>query len=372
MSEKLEKTLKRIDKVFEYAKKEGMVFGENKPGEKERRSRLSDRTYESYQRAIKGLMNHMHEKYGVTDIEKMKERYVYDYFNEKVEGYKNGTESAFTARKMAHAIEAFKQASIASGQFKYAPRLGSKEVVLEKILTENKVFRKSSESTSLKATNDDCAKVKETILTLNSPNKEEVYKVISAQHAYGGRISATLRLTAGDIGFNKDGTCTVNVRSDKGGLSRSVLVTNPSDVKLFERLTDGKKSGTPLFQIKSREGNDKNVKSASYQVQKLVESAAKKAGVNRGGQTFNTHSFRKNFAQNRYDEYRNLSAKALQQEVEKKLENPVAKAKYNSLKKHVTSRRKDKELNDKELAVWLTSVDIGHFRMNVMSFYINK
>lgn len=374
----------RIDRVFDWAKQKGVTWQEGK-------ERNADSTYKTYADVMKAFEKHLQNEYGLKDITRAKPRHALEFIEKKIEAYKStGEGSPLTMRQFPHALHALQSCARESGAFR-GLSLGRKDRLVN-LLDVNNVYRYSSESKCLKATHEDYEKVQAEVLKSKSPNGGIVAQIHQVQRHVGCRISETMNLKKEHITFQRDGTATVFIKG-KGGHTRWVSVTDKGTVGLLREESFGKKPGAFVFQIKNRAGKDKTHKGAEKICKDVVRSAAVRAGVNRNRVTYSTHSARKAFAQEHVNKYAKKTLQELEKELKRREKNyPLDKNGKNKLtqkiREQLTELRKkidpkgkrySKSVRDakrrartwthKELCLFLVSIDLGHFRLNVMRFY---
>lgn len=381
----------KIDAVFEWAKNHKVTFVDQ--DKKKYKVNNAATTWDTYADVMKTYENWLKNEQGLKDITRAKPKHAVEYMKQMIEKRENGERggSAFTISKFPHALHAMQNLARESGVYR-GLKLGNKQDLLD-LKNNAGIVRKSDESKSLKATSEDFDKVQNEILRSKSSQKEEIAEIHFAQRAIGLRIHEAIKLKKEDITFNKDDTATVYVKG-KGGLERWVEVRNERAVDFLLEKTDRKKGGAEVFSIKDRNGNDKSRGNAINQVQDVVSRAADRAGVERDGKTYNTHSARKVFAQDRMNEYAGMSYKKLEKELARRIRNyPPDKDGNNKLKQKKENeldqlrnkirleipgkrtreegleKRKNRHFNHKELCTFLVSIDTGHFRLSIMRYY---
>jgi integrase len=362
-----QKTLDKIDMVYEKAREMRLNFNQDNPDKN-----LADRTYNTYRDVVKAYANHLHKEYGIEDIAKAKPRHAYDYVNKQIEDYKTGKNaSVYSIKRFAHAIESFRQASAETGVFRRACAIGDKRQILDQLKSEGMV-RSSVDSKSLKANHSDYQKVDAQIQNSQSPHKGTIQKLHQVQRFIGCRSIEACRMKVKDINF-KDSVVRIK---GKGGLVRYVQVKDKGTMDMLKAQSAGKRGGAPVFQIRGRDGNEKGANEMAKLLKKEVRNAAVRAGVDRDGKKYTSHSGRKAFAQANMDGYKKKSVRQLRQEIGNRIKaDKVLKKKYDRTLKNVRSKikdpdkRKERELTHKELCTLLTSFDLGHGRLDVVRFY---
>lgn len=365
----LKESLDRIDSVYDRVKKNGMTFGDHI-----RKEKLSDRTIQTYRDVTKAYMNYLNKNYGITDITRAKPKHAYAYMEKQIDRYQSNdpNASAYTMRRFAHALHAFFEGSKATGVFKGKVKVGDKRKILG-MINDAGILRKSEESKTLKASHEDWKKVQKEIENSRFKNKKEIADIHLLQRKIGTRITENIELKKNNITFNADSSATVEIKG-KGGLVRFNTTTDKQVVKMLRERTENKKSAAPVFQVKGVDGNDKDKKNAATKLKQSIRDAAKRADVDRDGKKYTSHSARKAFAQTRMNGYYKMSKNRLKKEVGKHCSDKDLKRKYDQTMKNIRSKirkenRSKREMTHKELCQWLTSVDLGHGRLDVIRYY---
>ncbi|WP_027086840.1 tyrosine-type recombinase/integrase [Cohnella panacarvi] len=361
--------ISKIEQVFYRAKQNGLTFGDHA-----KKKRLSDRTVQTYCDVVKAYANYLHREHGI-DIIKAKPKHAYDYIKERIEKFHKGQASAFSLRRFAHAIHAFREASQKTGVFKGKVKIGDKREILQ-MLTDNNVFRKSADSKTLKANHADYLEVQREIINSRSPNASTTAQIHQIQRYLGARIHEAVKMKVNDLVFGK-GIVTVTIKG-KGGLVRHVTTDHGPTIELLQSQARGKKNGTPLFSIINKLGQDKSLRSSVKAMKDNIRSAAKRAGVDREGKTYTSHSARKAFAQAEMDRYSVWNVSQLKSEVGKRIAaDPSLKTKYDKTLHNIRAKisdcspNKSRDLSHKELCQWLVSTALGHGRNDVIRYYCN-
>lgn len=377
----------RIDKVFEWAKKEGVIWTTSKSN----KERNADSSYKTYANIMKTYEKYLKEKVGLKDITRAKPKHAVEFMQDQINIYKNEEKgSAYTMRQFPHALHALQMSARESGAYK-GLKLGSKSDLLQ-LLNDNKIYRKSEASKALKANSSDYQKVHAEILKSKSPQSKTIADIHQTQRYIGCRIHEAVKIKKQDVEFHKDGTATVYIKG-KGGHDRWVCVKHKETIDLLKENTCDKKDGAFIFQVKNRRGNDKAKASAQKNCQDVIRAAAERAGVDREGKKYVTHSGRKVFAQDQMNIYARKSYKQLEKELQQRIKKyPLDKNNRNKLEKkvrdelnefrkkidqkgmlyskeHRDRKRAARKFTHKELCQFLVSVDTGHFRCNIMRFY---
>lgn len=373
----------KSDKVWEWLDKQQMGFSDKK---KENGSGLSDRTIAKYKYDFNRLMKLVEAETGKTDPMKVKPNDVYRIIDKMVEEYKVGkTANASFLRGIDDSLHAFKEASKASGVFKRELRLGDKKKIQE-TLNQEKVYRRASDTSVMKASREDVEKVVRELEKSTSPAKEVAIKALKLEFETGRRISAILRSQVGNYDAKSGQYVTYG---DKGGKDNESFFLTPGARDILDTVIhkDGakKSDGDMMFKIKyiqhrdpNKIGQDKSVESMRKQVSSLIQSAAKRAGVNRGELTFSSHSCRKGFADERCTFYLTTMTPVERREelkrrksLDENLSNRIDKVlEHIKSKFKIEENAKKRDFTDTEITKLLVSTDINHSRIDVMRYYL--
>lgn len=363
--------MRRIDLVFECVKAQGLTFGDHAS-----KKRLADRTIQTYRDVVKAYANYLFRTYDISDIAKAKPRHAYEYMDKQIALYQAGdpSVSAFTLRRFAHALHAFREASAVTGVYKAKLKLGDKRQLLAK-LNDRGIYRRSAASKTLKAQHSDYMKVQRQLQTLKSPNTAVIASIHQVQRYAGVRITEAISMSKQDLTFHKNGKLTIRVKG-KGGLVRFVTVDHNPTIALLKEQVTGKKNGAPVFQMKNNKGQDKSITAAVKALKENIRIAALRAGVDQNDKKYTTHSARKAFAQEQMNHYAKKTIRQLQHEIgDRIITDPTLKKKYDQTLRNVrakltaTSPNKHRDLNHKELCTWLVSTDLGHGRLDIVRYY---
>lgn len=381
MSLKLEATLKKVDRVFEAmfhkgitVKEEKDSWGENTPG--------------IYSDLVKALIREVHVRYGVADAKKIDMEKTKEIIMERAERFSKGELSeSYNVKTVLAAMKAFnvgaEQTSIFKGN---SVNLGDVDAIRTE-LKERNLIRYSKSSTIMRATPDQCEKVLSNIQSkgYQTDMRDIAYKASRVAYETGGRITATLKLRPQDIDFENN---RIHFNKDKGGLSRGLKISQETSDFLKE-LSVGKKPNQMIFTAKNKDGTFKSVVETRKAVQRIVKNASSEVRVtekvtvkDENGKKkeievekrFTPHSFRKGFAVNRTKEYldRFHSSSAMKRYIQKRIkEDPKLAKKIQTLRTRLNRGRKTlRSLTPEEYAIFFTSVDLGHFRNDVIkAFY---
>jgi integrase len=377
MSRSLEASLKRIDEVFEKCFRNGITPGGGRWGEN---------TKETYSDLVKSLNKDLYEEFGKPKIEKASPEEVNQLMQKRIDAYHSGSlKEASNLKTMASAVNAFQKGVQETNVYKKEFTLMDTKDFRENLKEQN-VLRHSAASPTLRATPDECKEVLENIKSggYQTPTREMSFHVGRISMATGGRISSVLKLRVGDFKLDSK-TNEIRFYKDKGGLTRSVRIGSET-AKYLEKLADGKREDQRIFSMTNSDGKFKSIQTMRKEISKVIEKAGEHLGrkeevtvKDKDGKKktvevkrkFTHHSFRKSFALERTKEYVDkFSSKSAVKKynAERIKADPKLKQKLETLKERINKHRdKDRELKPSELAIFYASVDMGHFRNDVIT-----
>lgn len=380
LSRKLDKSIKKINDVFEQMYKKGVTASDKK-------ERWSKRTVETYKSMTQAMMREIHSKFGIGDITRVKPEHVERIIEERTKQYFQGqTKEAYNIKTLIAAIKALNVGIAQTNVFKKPFSIANTDKIRQQLKEQN-VIRKGAASSVLRATREDCEKVIENIRSqgYNTATREMALHVSRIALETGGRISGILRLKSKDIDVQNN---KIIFRQDKGGLTREVKITKET-AEYLKQLKEGKNPDDRLFVSKRRDGTIKSVEETRKEIEKVINQAARELTRTekitikdeKGNKKevevqkrFTTHSFRKAFALERTNYYYNKfkSKSAIDRYVAKRVEqNPKIAAKLDVVRERINKNRKTpRDLTRQEYSIFFTSVDLGHFRNDVINqFY---
>lgn len=405
MSKKLQKSEKRIDDVLNLASKKGVTPSGKGWNE--------DTTLVTYKEMLKALAREYHETYGIADIQKFEEQKLKELLYKRVDAYFEGNlKQAHNIRTGLAAIRAYNHAieQISSLNSKHKPlNIDTREMRNE--LNDMGVIRRSKASSILRATPQQARSVLDNMeATLNeyrdkgynydTTMREIAFHAGKIANETGGRIASIMKLKVDDVVVDKTKN-EIRFRKDKGGLSRAVRIS-PDTAMYLEQLTTGKKPNQHVFTSKRRNGSFKSRQAMVKEVEKIIKQAGSHLNgtsqitmKNREGEKvtvdvhhhFTPHSFRKSFAVQRTMDYHNQFATKSQIDkhiAERIIENEKVKDKLTVARERINKHMYDetgalktnpktgkvyvpRDLNRKEYAIFCTSLDLGHFRNDVIT-----
>lgn len=369
MMGKISKNIReRIEKTFDWVKKNPTSFDDKKDW----KETISSGSVKTYCDVMITYNNWLEKQHGIS-IDRAKPRHAYEYVQHLTEKVKMDEFSAFTLKKIPHALHAFQKLSGKAGAFNRKIRVADKREILKKFKEEG-IVRKAVESHSLKASHDDYIKVQEKIEDSKSRYKKFAMEIHETQRELGLRIHEAIKMQVRDIDFEKKQVRVVG----KGGLERFVQIHHDAYLKKLKHLSEGKKGGSDVFRIQNKHGDPPSRSYKKEIVQKEIRKAADAAGIARDGKEYTSHSARKAYAQKRVDELKRLHTKTIAKEFEKrKNENEIFAIKADNMLKQVRDKmtnennKRTRELTKKEMVLFMVSCEIGHFRLDVMRYYVN-
>lgn len=385
MSKKLDASLKKVDKLFQKMYEKGI-----NPNPKEKR--WSENTRDTYSEMFKAFVRDYHEAYGIADVTKMTdEDKINQLIQRRVDNYHKGqTNEASNLKTLLASMKSFNLGTEKTNIFKKSFLVGNPDEI-RKDLKEQNVIRSSKTTPILRATPNECQSVLDNIKNngYKTATREVAYHVGKIAMLTGGRITSILKLKANDFVIDKK-TNEIQFVKDKGGLSRSVKIGKDT-AEYLESLRQGKSESNRIFstiRTKRDKGTFKPVKELRKEVERIVSNAGKhldrtvKATI-RGKdgkpktvdvkQKFTPHSFRKSFALDRTTYYFQKfdSKNAINNYVARRIqEDKKIKEKLDTLRDRINKDRKsDRDLKPIEYAIFFASVDLGHFRNDVITAY---
>ncbi|ASK17788.1 MULTISPECIES: hypothetical protein [Bacillaceae] len=393
MSNKLNASLKKIEKITERSFREGYTSKQGKNSGK-----WSPGTRDTYCEMAKACMRDIHQLYGIADITKVQPEHVMGVIDRRISGFQAGnTKEASNVKTLIHAMHAVQNAAVKTGVFKKELNLIDKKAALQHC-KENDVRRKSSFSTTYGANVKECMQVLDNVKTMKSKLSEAAYHVGKITLLSAGRHAAVLKLTVKDIKIDVN-RGTVEFLGDKGNKDNTAYLVGKETATYFKSLTEGKDPKQNLFTITNQRGVKKGEIKSARQIEREMNKIYAKAGAHltkevktyirvpngkyrdKNGkektrwkkqtvtvtQTFSHHSFRKGFASGRLMEYLGSSKTKIENEIARRIREDkkgIVKAKLDEVEK-----RRGRKLELDEKAVFLTSLDLFHYREDIVTMF---
>ncbi|WP_044338090.1 site-specific integrase [Rossellomorea aquimaris] len=379
MSRKLEASLKKVDNVFQKMYRNKITLKSRDKGS------WSETTLDTYRDEVYSILRKVYSEYGVSDVTKIKGYMIESIFYEKINSVHKQRYSAYSLKKSISALVALNHGIEQTNVFKRKFSLGDPSKFRD-IVKEQNIKRISKTSQTLRATPEECKSVLSELKTIGHQtiNREMTLTVAEVMYRTGGRINSVLRLKKKNISIDDN---KLTFWKDKGGLSRTIEISDETK-EYLKNITEGKKDEERLFVSKKRDGTFKSMRQTAKEIEKLIRNAAKhldrselvRVKNNEGNykeilvnRKFTPHSFRKSFALTRAGEYyeRFSTKQSIDNYVRAKIaENNKIKEKLDSLRFRINkNRNRKRDLNREEYAIFFTSIDLGHFRNDVILSY---
>lgn len=342
-----------------------------------------------------------YQKYGEADITKIDGDMMEELLTEK---YSN----AYTLKNMIHALHYVQEAVVESRTFREPLDLVNKKKALD-FCKEYGILRKASDSTVLKANREQVFMVAKETKNSCSPIANQAEKAIMLAWACTARAEGVIETKGEDIVFNHDGSATVHLH-EKGGLHRWTRVYDLTKVDYLRQVKNQLKNDrqTILEPIRYDRGDKKGqimkTEDAEKRLGKVIQKAAQRVGLSNPTDKkcadFSLHSARKCNLSEQVDWYKQHDREKLEQikenrireqkqiqaalrkkgdrykltDMEEKYIKAVERVNWvkppRNGKPGIRRTKVDRDLTDHELALFLTSVDAGHFRIDVLRYYL--
>jgi len=382
---KYEASRKKIKSTF--LKIKSMGISNKKSGRQN-----SDNTIEQYEALMLNYAERLKSDFGIVDITRAKKEHFEKYLNEGISKYGKGDlRQAHSLNKLISAIEMFREGSKETGIFKKEVELIDKESARETMQYFN--VKRLSESTETMSIEEDIGKqIALELLNSRSPNKEEVKKAWELAQASGARAMDVLSMTAKDV---EENGCWI--RNSKGGLTSFVPYIDHKEKAFIQGLAKDRKDDAPLIQMKKKDGKvmskdsmksllEREVKKAGERVMTVREQVVHYKFRGKDGklhwksavvdQKIKFHSSRKAFVNKRFDFYNRLDEEELQKLLDERFKDENVHRKYQTAEKRINDTRKKSSprgLYRYEKALFLSSIDSRHFRIDIMrSYYLSR
>ena len=361
--------LDNLEACFREAEKAGLtVVKEN----------YRDSAYETYYKTCKTMINDLAKIHGENN-KRLLPAYMNgklwdDYFERLTVRYEEGTLSADTIEKRVHSLEAFRtffnNTNVAGDK---TVRIGNKQERLD-YLKERGVIGSQDEVTAMKPSPATVNAVHSNINTETDAGKLSLV-INELQVETGSRIRSLVNLQVKDIDFEK---CTVRFQC-KNNFTRTVPLTQKA-TDILETFCEGKKPGAQVFSLKDRDGNDMSVNKIVKTVQRYTNDAAKASGLNRENRRYTTHSNRKRYAQNMYNQTRTMTTQQLKTAIRNYV-NMQGSNKEGIVERinreldrinryRLMNKQHKKGFTREQLRRMLVSLHLGHSRLDVLSRYV--
>lgn len=372
---------KKINKVFEKMKHKGISVSGRK---------IDNDTYDrTYPDVIKSLYQEARKEFGIVGIEELDEGMLRGLVGNRVKKYhQNGdTKQSSNINSILSAVKSFnfgiKETNVFKNDKKFS--LGDTDAIRKELKDVN-IRRRARHSNTLRANPAQCEKVIENIKEQGrkTRTREIAYHIAKICYLTGARVTAALNLKARDIDVEGN---KITFFKDKGGLTRTVEIDKDTSDYL-RTLKKGRKDDQNIFLYQRKDGTKKSVEEVRKAVSDIVKSAgAEFSRVDREQirdekgnikyidvkKDFKTHSFRKGFCVKRTHEYLKKfeNPEEMKKYIEKRVaEEPKLQGKIKNLYERINKSLLDpRGIKPSEFAIFFTSVDVGHFRNDVMTSY---
>jgi integrase len=270
---------------------------------------------------------------------------------------------------------------------------------------EENLLRKAADTSVKIATHDDKKVLRDYLEDSKRPHSKEASLIVEISSIVGTREEGAIGLKGNHITLNNDGSATVRLK-EKGLKERWTVVRNAEHVERLKELKDGlEKEGWYVVprltrNSGSRKGTKMDNKTMSTTIGSIISSASKDCGINTDAQSVSCHSFRKLAAGNFTLEYAKLGHQGAKAEYEKmrkahserrekdpnlvdldakyqealdKLNwqrKPGSQGPHDPGKRRRSAQNELKELPFDKLCLFMSSVQIGHYRLDVMRYYV--
>lgn len=413
-SQHLNGSMKKIDKVFRIANDHGIAISEKK---EKKDSENANTGLVRYRDTMQKLMEDVYKRFNVSDVTKITSDMVETLINERIDNFYlyGKTGEVDNVKNILSAVNAFQVLTQKTSVFKEPLEfLDTKEK--RKELNEMKFDRAMILSNTKKSDFVESKRISDTIVSVGNvrgkENRQLSSEIIQLGMYSGGRISNMIGLESKDI--SADGK-TIIFRDDKGDKTRIANVFTREGQEFVKGLKQRAERANRerVFEPRKSDGTIKSTKSTRKMVEHYTSQAAKTIGatnevtvtlekgvrphISKGldidsnqfvkTEKYTPHSSRKAYANELCEYYyKEISEGRFQEHFERQIKNEIAINsesarqkyidKYNNEVKYANNNRKDKstyrDLTDAEKALYLASVDMGHYRISVMSCYIDR
>lgn len=392
-SKKIAKLLDKVDQVFQECYEKGITnnFKTDRETGELVEKRWSENTKNTYSDMLKSFIRDMSEEYGIARVDKIFDKSE-EYFQKRIDNYHSGHLSeSYNLKVLRAAVNAFNNGVAKTEVFPEPFKIADGHN-LTQMMKEQNVIRHSKASTVMHATPQQAQSVLDNIKNsgYDTKTREVAYHVGKISMLTGGRITAILKLKAKDFVIDKTKN-EIQFIGDKGGKDNVVKIDRET-ANYLDNLRDGKKGNDWIFSTVRSQGEAKGTFKPVQELRKEVTKIISQAGSHlkttkeitvrdKSGkpvqrtitQKFSPHSFRKSFALDRVTYYLGKfdSKSALDKYVSRRVsEDPKIKEKLDTVRDRINQHRNEpRELNNAEYAIFFSSVDLGHFRNDVITAF---
>lgn len=322
----------------------------------------SKNTVQAYEQNAREFADFLYQQ-GVTDVLKIKPQHSQAFIQNQID---KGL-SAYTINQKREAIVKLQEA-VGKEKGRRKLEMIKNDEIGELMKSANKIRHADPSHADRRSgaiiTQDEAERIRKALASSRSPNRQVAAALEKFQEQSGGRISASLRIQAGDI--SPDGHV-VKFVDDKGGKTRVINVDDETAAQ-FRSLIQGKKAGAPVFVFRDAKGEIMSIEKASKSYHRLVKNAREKAGVVREvGAQATSHSFRKVYANELMQRVKEAPLEKIIEGARMLARDPAFRARLNKeTGGAITSANRWKA---EQLIV---SHSLGHNRRDVLAFYLKK
>ena len=420
MDKELKRSLNKIKKLFNK-----MQYNNISPNEKRN---IAIDTYDTYAGQVQAILREANTHFGIEKIEDLSLDIFKKLIEKRVENFLDGefSESNNINSKLT-AFKAFligmdktnvyrktkRTSEVSKIGYKDDIEIGTKDDIKEirKFVGESGVLRKGSDSTVLRAKPDQVMAVVDNVRKngYNTINRATAADIALLSLASGARVSSCLKMRARDIDF--DNKC-ITMKNAKGGLTYYVDI-NDNDIPFLKSLVGDLQPNQKIFELRRRDGT----LLSGEESRKIVHRYIKEAGVDfyevekreitqKNGtkievdhtKNFAFHSIRKAYALKIMGLYidKIKSQKDIIKEVERiskrdpkildKYQKLINRSNYYRVEKNKKIVRENKErlklklpkspllplkteVSIKSAVTFFTSIQLGHFRNDIVTNY---
>lgn len=389
---------KKMRKMFEKMAYNRVSTGDERKGKKKY---LSESSMEGYGDQMEGMLKEANRRFGIKRFEDFSPAMFESIIQDLIDEFKKTGGKASSINTKISAIRAFHRGVAETNIYRTTKNRDDSHLLefhqkyldgLREKIKGDKVVRSGPKSTVLRATEEQALKVIENIQQggYNTTNRKIVVDVAFLSLVTGGRVGSCLRMKAKDLDFENK---TITMVKAKGGLTYYVDMRD-KDIPLLKGILGSLKPNQQLFELKTKEGRIMSTEEGRKLVHRYVSEAGKEFAVD--NKRFSTHSLRKAFARRNMEDYIDKIKTQTNVEAEvRRLSERDSKVavKYESLYKRFNNYRIEKneeieknnkknltsveklplnEVSVKEAVIFFTSIQMGHFRNDVVSSYYSN
>lgn len=422
-------SMKKVDKVFRVANDHGIAISDKK---EQKGSENANSGLQNYRDTMQIILEDVYNRFNVSDVTKIKDYMIETLINERIDNfYVHGkTSEVDNVKNILSAVNAFQVLTAKTNVFKEPLKfIDVKEK--RKELNEMKFDRAMVLSNTKKSDYEETFKIVEDIRNAGNArgqeNRELTAEIITFSAYTSGRITNSINALAGDIA---DDGSHVWHRDDKGRKTRVSYVHDEVGRKFLLELKKNAEDNnrSRLFEPRKADGTIKSTTSTRKMVSAYVKASAERLGIKEEvavvlekgvrprlakeldidknqfikTEVYRTHSARKAYAKELCEHYyKEIKNGRFEQHFNRQMDNEVLVSGESGKQKYIDKYEKEvsiannpiriikdqqgneirrihkektsfRDLTDAEKALFLASVDMGHYRISVMSCYIDR